>query len=321
MKKTLEVTVKNGKFVSAEGEVKSFSPEKVVGNGWLLRKQNEEIEALCFQKCQDGIHSVRGVINKKNKLIVTLRIQKNETNETFETKVLKSTYLTSNKGELSGTIGLSGGNIDERYVYYRDNRFNCFLKKHKFTKYVRENPNKDYSLINNGQVKTNLFTNGEVNIISEVAGESVANVANATWVIFYQVKDSEVTKELITTESYKEVILPKILVADTVEDYLRKLKKNFKSLEDVKFYLHRFDFVDFNENKVKEELACDSKSFHVKYELKEEELDIKVYENFYWDSKESMEAANLSSAQYDVKSGCFSKGFLVLEAKVGVCLV
>lgn len=327
MAKKLEVTLKDGNFVSASGEVTTFAQDKVVGNGWLLRKKDGEIEALCFQQYKDGTHSVRMLIDKECNMKVTLRTPKEGGG--FKTELKKSSRLSSKEG-LNGILGLSSGYLDERYVYFRENNFNNFLTKHKFTEYKFKDPNITYTLRDEeGGICTRLFTNGEVEIVdTERSEEKLANVTCATWVIFYQAKSGdkkEVVRKLITTESYKKIVLPKVLFENTAEEYIKNLRRFFNTYEDVKFYLRKFDFVcstEHTEDIDNKSIGSDLEEFYVKYTLKDNILFIKVYRNYYWNSGQSLLEKGINMpVNYDVKRGRYSKGFPVLEAQVGICYI
>lgn len=62
-----------------------------------------------------------------------------------------------------GTVGLAGGNIDDRYAYFRGEAFQAFLAKYGITAVKRENPNQEFS----GFVNHSGWGDAEFSVVSD----------------------------------------------------------------------------------------------------------------------------------------------------------
>jgi hypothetical protein len=108
-----------------------------------------------------------------------------------------------------GTLGLAGGNIYERYAYFRSEDFQKFLADHNISAVKKEDPNTVFCLRNawygGGECSMSIRTDGEVEEISydsgrtdgwvescpntsAYEGESNVKVSGATWVIVDKVQ-------------------------------------------------------------------------------------------------------------------------------------
>ncbi|MBE5819542.1 MAG: hypothetical protein E7310_01760 [Clostridiales bacterium] len=228
----LEVTIKEGKFVQTNNiKVEEFSDNYVRGNGWeAFITPNGRIKCQAIQKDENDIeHKIYYVINTRGSS--WLRYKKGINPPIL----LKRGYVVA-KGESikNGTIGLSGGSIQKRYVYFRNEALQNFLMEYGISKINRLNPNRIYQgyLIYNDNEKyySTIITDGEEEIISNTpnekerltkslatskalfVGSEKTSVKNATWVLqIIQKKlgeECQIYRILYSLESFKDLNIP-----------------------------------------------------------------------------------------------------------------
>ena len=75
-----------------------------------------------------------------------------------------------------GRLGLAGGNINERYAYFRSAKFQSFLSEHGITAVKKENPNQEYNLRNahygGGRCEMSIRTDGQMTEIAFDGGRT-----------------------------------------------------------------------------------------------------------------------------------------------------
>ncbi|MBQ6991833.1 MAG: hypothetical protein IJN50_02820 [Clostridia bacterium] len=228
----LEITIKEGKFVQTNSiKVEEFSENYVRGNGWeAFITPNGRIKCQAIQKDENDIeHKMYYVIDKKGSS--WLRYKKG-----MEPSIrLKHCYVVP-KGESikNGTIGLSGGSIQKRYVYFRNEALQNFLMEYGISKINRLNPNKIYQgyMIFNDDEKyySTIVSDGEEEIITNTPDEkerltkSLAtskdltvraektSVKNSTWVLQTIQKQlgskCEIYRVLYSLKSFKDLNIP-----------------------------------------------------------------------------------------------------------------
>ena len=90
-----------------------------------------------------------------------------------------------------GVVGLAGGNIYDRYVYFRSRDFQDFLEKHGITAVKHENPNQEFSGFSScsgrGEATITVESDGKVDYdfesSSDATGFAYYTVSGATWAI------------------------------------------------------------------------------------------------------------------------------------------
>ena len=202
---TVTIRIENGFFVNACGRyIESVKPTHVVANGWdcIIRKDGS-IECDSVREYSDGKHSVRYAIQKNGFAKLTLK----RPGEKIQT--LKKGFVIS-KGHklLDGTLGLSGGNIDTRYAFFRDSSFQKFLEEHNISSVQKEDPNNRFFTLRTanyggGDCRSSILTDGIVHSVKISYGrtdqweqdfpftcsyerEELVSVEGATWVIHKQ---------------------------------------------------------------------------------------------------------------------------------------
>lgn len=201
---TIKVKISNGFFVEATPiYLEELTPTKVVGNGWNCEiKEDGTVQCDSVREYSDGEYSIRYVIRPNGFAKLTLKTP-------YENKTLKKGYVLP-KGEKlkNGLIGLAGGNIKERYAYFRNDAFQMFLESHGITAVQHEDPNQLYVLRNSfhgaGSCSSEILTDGVLERIQYDSGESSEwakegssafavqehfQVKRATWVLFKQTQN------------------------------------------------------------------------------------------------------------------------------------
>ena len=151
---TANITIENGLFVRCDGvNYKSFDSRNIVVNGWKCRvEENGNVFCESSYECLDGIHTMRYILFHSGFAKLSLKVP----NEPV--KIIKMGFVVK-KGSKAGNgiLGLSGGFIDHRYAFYRDNEFRNFLKEYGITAVLNENPNRIYVLKNGGNSESSFY--------------------------------------------------------------------------------------------------------------------------------------------------------------------
>lgn len=113
---TLKVKMKDGFFVGSNNvKLEHLEPTHVIGNGWdCIITENGTVECKSIKNHMDGEHSIRYMIlsNGYTKLTKKLPGQKPQ--------VLRKGFVLPRGEKITfGTIILTGGEIKERYAYFR----------------------------------------------------------------------------------------------------------------------------------------------------------------------------------------------------------
>ena len=161
---TLKIKLENGVFVEANG-VQYFDlkqPFAISANGWECSiREDGTVFCESSREYSDGVHTIRYIILPNGFAKLTLKMPRSKV------QTLRKGFVTSKGKKLSdGIIGLSGGNIDSRYAYFRDSSFQKFLDDHGISAVKRENPNRVYRLrsaeYGGGKCRSNIYTDGKV---------------------------------------------------------------------------------------------------------------------------------------------------------------
>lgn len=121
-----------------------------------------------------------------------------------------------------GVVGLSGGNVKQRYAYFRDVEFVQFLQNYRITTMKRADPDGVYSApqghVAGHDIVSHLYADGKVEsryrpfCCAGYEGETEWTVSGATWVVL----DKGGHKTLITKRPISEMrgILPNFTVLE-----------------------------------------------------------------------------------------------------------
>lgn len=179
------IKIENGFFVTEDG---SIEPTHAEVNGWTCQIcPDGTVECNCSRDYWDGTHSIRYVIQQNGFAKLTLKVPGSPV------KTLRKGFVVP-KGVklLDGTIGLSGGNVDERYAYFREGSFQKFLDDHSITAVKREDPNRVYSVRNirsgAGTCDSVLLTDGKKVFLGQENGNVLYQVTDATWALHKQIQ-------------------------------------------------------------------------------------------------------------------------------------
>ncbi len=197
---SVSVKIANGLFVDYEGRYyDSLSPEAFMGNGWAGHvNQDGSIHLEASRNYSDGVHSITQDIQPNGRFVTRMNGD----------VIKKGTYKLTD-GKLNGEFRLPGGNIDNRYIAYRDIEFSTFLEEHGITAVVHQDPNQGYdqrkAYYGGGRAESAIFTNGEIKYgewdderdedwqmgrngtnPNLTKGESYDTVKNASWAIVCQ---------------------------------------------------------------------------------------------------------------------------------------
>lgn len=160
---TLKIKLENGFFVGTTGcYVSTVEATHVVANGWDCSvRKNGVVECFSARSYSDGEHSMRYVIQPTGFAKLTLKVPHEPV------KTLRKGFVVPKGTRLSdGLIGLAGGNIDNRYAYFRDGSFQKFLEDHGISAVKHEDPNQIFSIRNarygGGECSSYLLTDGNI---------------------------------------------------------------------------------------------------------------------------------------------------------------
>ena len=218
---TLQLKVQDSRFVEHNGvEVETFTPTYVEANGWKCYI-NDNRNIICIaEQDYSGIRYKSKIELKKG--YVKLLLKKG----TMHPKVLKSYKLE--EWPVDGVIGLPGGHIAGRRPYFREEKFQKFLKENGLSAVRHGEASVIYTLkekLRGGEV-----TYKEEIEASDGMSELIFNdihkkeddeegtftilrkveVTNATWVIKKVVSGTNIHRILYTTENPNEITnLPK----------------------------------------------------------------------------------------------------------------
>ena len=218
---TLQLVLKNSRFVEHNGvEVKIFTPTYVEANGWKCYIDEYGNIKCIAQQDYNGIRYKSKIELKKG--YAKHHLKKGDTIP----KVLKSYKFKV--WPVDGVIGLPGGHIASRRPYFREEKFQEFLKEYGLSAVRNGAASAIYTLKekfrnNQSDYKEEIeATDGQIELIfndvrksedSEEGSFTIlrkAEVTNATWVIKKVVKGTKINRILYTTENPKEMTnLPK----------------------------------------------------------------------------------------------------------------
>ena len=170
---TSKLAVREGKFVvydwkydPNEGSVPVERLDTFIENinGWTcFVSHSGKIICECEREYSDGLNTIRYVI-KPNGFGSLVFVDPSGRKE-----IRKQGFVVPKHRRglpISGMIGLSGGNVTERYAYFRDAEFQAFLDKFGITAIKRENPNQRFSApsiyCGGGSASSELWTDGSV---------------------------------------------------------------------------------------------------------------------------------------------------------------
>lgn len=171
---TMKVSLCGGYFGEIFGSTQVWekSPTCVVGNGWDCSIQ-EDGTILCesIRSYSDGIHSIRYKIMPNGYARLTLKVPGERL------KILRKGFVLPRGRKLeNGLLGLAGGNVDERYAFFRDEDFQNFLEDHGISAVQHENPNKVFRVRNarygGGNCHSELYSDGTVTRLSYSDGKT-----------------------------------------------------------------------------------------------------------------------------------------------------
>lgn len=137
----MKVRIKNGNMVtmeSANGIAEIVNNEFCYNDWEAWKEDNGTLHIEASREYRDGIHTIRALITSAGKLIVTLKIKGHYPTLLHREYLLKDGETIE---DLSGELILGSGNIDERFVKFRNLWYLDFLKRHNLTAVVRKNPN------------------------------------------------------------------------------------------------------------------------------------------------------------------------------------
>lgn len=158
---TAKLIIKEGKIDFAmDRYLKYFEDHEYLGNGWEVSVTPERIYAICERTYSDGMYSISSKI--QHGCMVT---EWKKDGKTYNRKSKRINYSGT------GMLGLPGGNVSERYVYWRDEEFSQFLKDADLTAVSRLELKNGIYCINartahyaGGECKTRIWTDGEYEI-------------------------------------------------------------------------------------------------------------------------------------------------------------
>ena len=176
----LEITIKNGMFTEASGgNVKSFAPKRIVGMGWLVKINDDgTLEAISKEKSDEGEYSVK-VFLKPGMFLETKRLT-----------MADGRYQKMGKKEhkipgIDGVLGLSDGEVKNRYAYHVNKGLINFKKAFAIEKIVSDDPNTTYE----APMDTNIFTDGKCYKQILDNETCLLIVKDATWAIIESVAE------------------------------------------------------------------------------------------------------------------------------------
>ena len=154
---TLKLRIENDKFVETVGEGRyfdGFSEDRLhaTGNGWEV-------------KIRPGRNGKAGRI-----------IAHSERQYSVGPAICHREFHLRD-----GIIGLAGGDVRNRYAYFRTNEFSAFLKKIGVDSVKREDPNGEFTVGGNGRIS--IKTDGEASTNWNSSWSDHKIVTNATWAV------------------------------------------------------------------------------------------------------------------------------------------
>ena len=177
---TLIIRCNGGKFESTNNVyISNFSETEVRGNGWEVNICIDgSIHCVAEREYLDGIHKM--IYHLANNGYAILRYQ-----SPYEDKIIKKGFVIDENKTLetfNGIIGLSGGNINERYAFVRTDKFQEFLEKNSLKAVNRKDPNDIYY---EKSGRTTVKTDGKkkTSRICSTDDDRMIKVTNASWVI------------------------------------------------------------------------------------------------------------------------------------------
>lgn len=126
-----------------------------VGNGWEVHITDTSIKAVCTRVYSDGTHRIRvQVRDGRMKTVLTIN----------GTCVWVKNKKCDYHGE--GELGLSGGNVDDRYAFFRSNDFKQFLNKYNISaKYKLDYSNDQIKIFPwKTAINTYIYTDGTLEV-------------------------------------------------------------------------------------------------------------------------------------------------------------
>lgn len=229
--RVLEITLKNGKFVSTNNvNLEEFSDTYIKGNGWECSiKVNGAIKCKTIEEDSETKEEIYVIIYPNGSRQVKYR----KNNE--HPILLKKGYVVpEGVGIANGTLGVSDGIIKERHVFFRHEALQNFLREYGITKIIKANPNYIYQSFlafnDNENHYANILTDGEEEIISNTPDEKenikkrisqssglivraeLIKIKNATWVLRTVRKrvgeKAEIHRTLYSLKNFRELNIP-----------------------------------------------------------------------------------------------------------------
>lgn len=253
----LQLRIENGRFVETNYcNTDIFKPTHVSANGWeCFINKDGSIMCQAVRIYANGEHRIRYVILPNGFARLSLK------RPHAKDRTVKKGFVIPKGAILSdGIIGLSGGNIDERYAYFRDSIFQKFLDKFGITAVKNENPNQSY-LSHNGHAQQ-LITDGNVKWCYDYGsasgrtdsdnnlylGKTYPAVTGASWVIienngnYYDIHNNfrilyTSVKNVLDLEEQlmKNPVLSKYALSKEQSERLNRLNgKEINSIADIK---------------------------------------------------------------------------------------
>lgn len=220
---TLEITLKDGKFASTNMPVDILTDTYLKGFGWeCYIFDNGKISCKAIEFYQGEKVSMRYVMWPHGYARLTYKRQH------LAPITRKNGYVVP-KGEMikDGIIGLSDGEVKNRFAFYRTETLQNALKKLGVNKIRKKDPNDKYFLKNgcylkgqnsmeittDGICEQEFFSNGKTAIFEiEFPGagyyetEELIRVSNATWVLItFKREDEKGIKIYKTLRTLKDI--------------------------------------------------------------------------------------------------------------------
>ena len=209
---TSKIEIRNGKFVVVkelgyDNNGKYITEEalqtSVEENGWsCFVTHSGKIICECEREYSNGLNAIRFVIKPNGFTSLTY------VDPSGRKEIRKQGFVIPKNRRglpISGVLGLSGGNVTERYAYFRDAEFQAFLDRFGITAVKREDPNKCFSApsiyCGGGDAYQKVWSDGQIdwdykdaewwrNASEEpgcnpnlYVGTSYHSVSNATWAV------------------------------------------------------------------------------------------------------------------------------------------
>lgn len=136
----LNITIQNGKFAGTSGaEVNSFKEDYIEGNGWTCR---------CFS---DGSIKCKAYLSREGEEENSIIFRISKCGYINYLEIRDGVKIERRKSKLkewptNGVIGLSDGNIDDRYAFFQNEEYRKFLNEYHVRTVKREEPNHTYTI-------------------------------------------------------------------------------------------------------------------------------------------------------------------------------